>query len=176
MNAVRSVARVLVLSLLAGTACSASDKLPQEDVMPAEIGQQTLQAGIELATAAGEGPPPIVFHVSNHASQAVDILTWNTPLEKELSADVFVVVRDGKTMEYLGRMVKRGSPQPHDYVTVPAGGRVDATVDIGQYYDMSEPGDYSISYRPYLVDGLMQLNQETPIAMKKATLSFTIKE
>lgn len=184
MRGLLSVTPVLLLSLLAGAACSAGE-LPGEEgsekkIMHEQVRLQSLQAGIELATAdsrsAADEQPQVVFHVSNSSEQPVKMLIWNTPLEKELSADVFEVVHNGKPVEYLGRMVKRGEPQESDFVEVPAGGRVEATIDIARYYDISEPGGYALSYKSHRIGDVMQLNQKTPVTMDTDLLTFTVAE
>ncbi len=184
MRGLLPVIPVLLLTLLAGAACSAGEwageEAPEKKVMHEQARLQPLQAGIALVTedtrSAADERPQVVFHVSNSGEQPVRMLTWNTPLEKELSADVFEVVRDGKPVEYLGRMVKRGEPQERDFVEVPAGGRVEAIIDIARYYDISEPGAYTLSYKSYRIGDVMQLNQETPVTMDTDLLRFSVTE
>ncbi len=196
MGMLKRVSRVVILSLLAGSACSASEELPKTSAVKEASSVKTLQAGIELVSA-GTGSeqrhgPSVLFYLDNPRGQTVNVLKWNTPLEEELSADVFLVARNGKPVDYLGRMVKRGSPQKHDYVDVPAGGRIESTVDIGRYYDIAEPGAYTIAYKPLQVtsqedsqedsratsqtESVVQLNQETLVTMSTDSLTFTVSQ
>ena len=180
MQVLRRLSRLVILSLLAGSACSASEELPKAGVMSEAASVSALQAGIELAPADTESEqgagPLVLFFLSNPREEAARVLKWNTPLEEELSADVFLVARDGKPVDYLGRMVKRGTPQEQDYVDVPAGGRIESTVDIGRYYDITEPGTYTVAYKHVQADGITQLNQETAVKMSADTLSFAVSQ
>ena len=179
MRCLKQVSQVVLLSVLAGGACTASEQIQKEGVTREEASVQALHAGIELVVAdsgvsVAEKPPMILFYVTNTSDDAVRLLRWNTPLEKELSADVFLVSLNGQAVDYQGRMVKRGAPGEQDYLDIPAGGRVEARVDIARYYDVAATGSYTISYKPYVVDGVVQLNQQTPVVMDPQELGFTV--
>lgn len=178
MRCLKKCAQVILLSMLAGTACTASEPVQKVKIMKDAVSSQPLQAGISLTAADGSSAavesPMVVFHVSNVSDEAVNMLKWNTPLETELSADVFEVRRDGQPVEYLGRMVKRGTPAEGDFISIPPGGRVNVIIDLARYYDMSEPGHYSVSYKPDLIDGVVQLNQQTPVTMEAQTLILVV--
>ena len=135
--------------------------------------QEVLVAGIEVADHTGASSD-ITFHVLNASDAAVDMLIWNTPLERELSADVFTVTFNGMPMDYLGRMVKRSTPSEKDYLKIPAHKRVEALVDLAVYYEMSEPGEYEVSFTPSIVNGQNCLNEETPVQLDTTTLTIRV--
>lgn len=176
MNCLMRTTGVAVLSLLAGTACTASEQVPKANGMQQVVNEQSLRAGIEPQgeDSAAEQSFSVIFYIANATDQAVSVLAWNTPLEKELSADVFDVSLDGQLMPYQGRMVKRGTPQPTDFIHIPAGGRVEADVDIARYYDMSAAGSYRVSYKADMVDGVTQLNQQTPVSMVSQVITLDV--
>ena len=100
-----------------------------------------------------EAQPPasIRFELSNGSDAALRVLTWNTPLEG-WKGTVLRVTRDGEELPYQGPMLKRGDPQADDYVEIAAGGRVDATVDLAEVYDVSRPGTYTVEADGDLID------------------------
>ncbi len=136
--------------------------------------QQLLVAGIELADDTTVSTD-IKFHVLNTSDAAVRMLIWNTPLEPELSADIFTVTFNGVPMPYQGRMVKRSTPGKKDYLEVPAHERMEALVDMAVYYEMSEPGEYQVRLTPSIIDGQSRLNEHTPVQLDTTTLTIQVE-
>lgn len=91
---------------------------------------------------------PVLFSFVNNGAEPVELLKWNTPLEKVLSADVFKVTIDGESVEYVGRTMKRASPGAGDFVVLDAGARTEALIDISRYYDTSRAGAYEVQFHP----------------------------
>jgi hypothetical protein len=163
---------VVVAGLMAGaTACSATNTA----AMKTETDNDKLFAGIEAPEPGTDGKAhtELTFYVSNRGDADIQMLVWNTPFEKILSADVFSVKHDGETMPYNGRKIKRGTPQPENYLTVHAGERLETILDISAYYDMDQPGEYSVAYNPVNIDGSFQMNGLTPV--NQATDAVTMK-
>jgi len=168
----------MVRSLVAGclvagiAACSVTETV----AMKTDIDDQKLIAGIEPVATKDDGgsSSELTFQVTNQSDTDIEMLVWNTPFEKMLSADIFMVERDGESVAYIGRKVKRGTPQPEHYLTVPAGERVEKTLDMATYYDMEQAGEYSIVFNPTSIDGVYQLNEETPIQLESATVKLKI--
>jgi hypothetical protein len=96
-------------------------------------------------------PSRLRFELANSSESALWVLKWNTPLEG-WKGTVLKVTRDGKEVPYQGRMFKRGDPGRDDYVEIPAGGKVDATVDLAEVYDVSRPGTYKVEADGDLID------------------------
>jgi hypothetical protein len=108
-----------------------------------------VSAGIKTAENADSiMDMPVLFYVTNNGAEAVELLIWNTPLEEVLSADVFAVSRDDQAVSYIGRTMKRSSPEADDYVTIDAGATRETLIDISRYYDTREPGAYEIRFKP----------------------------
>ena len=91
------------------------------------------------------------FTLINAGDQTVQVLEWQTPFET-LSAPIFTVMRDGAEVEYRGRMLKRGAPRKENYFALPPGGRRQATIDLGQVWDVAAPGRYEVEYSTELFD------------------------
>ncbi len=136
-------------------------------------GQQVLVAGIALADHTAVSSD-ITFRLLNTSDAAVDMLVWNTPLEQELSADIFTVTFNGVPMAYQGRMVKRSTPGEKDYLAIPAHERVEALLDMAVYYEMSEPGEYQVRFTPPIIDGQSRMNEQTPVQLEATTLTIRI--
>lgn len=100
-----------------------------------------------------EAQPPtsLRFELTNNSDSTLRVLTWNTPLEG-WKGTVLRVTREGEELSYQGPMLKRGDPPVEVYVEIPAGGRVDATVDLADVYDVSRPGTYKVEADGDLID------------------------
>jgi len=105
---------------------------------------------------SGEGAN-LIFELTNHTKKPVHILKWNTPLEG-LKSDCLHVLKNGKTVAYDGRLVKRGQPKPKDFLLLEPGKSVSAKVDIGEGYNMSDSGRVHVNYKS---DNLIY-SRETP--------------
>jgi hypothetical protein len=98
-----------------------------------------------------QAPASLRFELANGSGSALRVLKWNTPLEG-WKGTVLRVTRNGEELQYQGPMLKRGDPQGDAYVEIPAGGKVDATVDLADVYDMSRPGTYKVEVDGDLID------------------------
>lgn len=94
--------------------------------------------------------PNLIFELSNHSKTALHVLKWNTPLEG-LKSDCLVVKKNKKTIEYDGRLVKRGTPRPEDYIVLAPGSSVSSKVDASDAYDLSTPGKTKVDFRKELM-------------------------
>jgi hypothetical protein len=98
-----------------------------------------------------QAPSSLRFELTNGSGSPLQVLKWNTPLEG-WKGTVLRVSRDGEELPYQGPMLKRGDPQGEAYVEIPAGGKVDATVDLAEVYDVSRPGTYKVEADGDLID------------------------
>ncbi len=98
-----------------------------------------------------QAPTSIRFELANGWNSPIHVLKWNTPLEG-WKGTVLRVTRDGEELSYGGPMLKRGDPQADAYVEIVAGGKVDATVDLAEVYDLSRPGTYKVEADGDLID------------------------
>jgi len=91
----------------------------------------------------------ITMRITNESNEALKILTWNTPLEKTISADLFQIQNGKNTSQYLGRMVKRGTPTEADYTRLNAGETRTVSIELAKYYQMEVKGNYAITYKGF---------------------------
>lgn len=125
-----------------------------------------------------QAPTSIRFELTNGSDSPVHVLKWNTPLEG-WKGTVLRVTRDGEELPYGGPMLKRGDPPADAYVEIPAGGKVDATVDLAQVYDMSRPGTYKVEAEGDLFDVTDRAprprDQHQPLALDCGAVTFEVR-
>lgn len=170
----RRLLRFKVVALVFAVFC-ASCSSPGQSVQTAldvdDMNKQALSVGIEIGDTQF-----VTFYVVNNTSSAISMLIWNTPFEKTLSADIFLVTHGVKKMPYLGRKVKRSSPGSSDYLVVPAGQKLEAEMDITKYYGLTESGEYSVTIDLPQIDGLTRLNQETTVTVESGILIVLVSQ
>lgn len=136
-----------------------------------------------LTAKAGADEPVVVrFTLTNTTGAPITILKWHTPLEG-FDSDMFDVERDGRRVLYIGREVKRGAPEPEDYLTIQAGSSVSAEIDLSKGYALSEAGGYRARYRSEILipaSGPASLESAQPEALPRElttnTVSFELTE
>jgi len=97
----------------------------------------------------------VEFVLTNNSADDISLLRWETPLEPELTQDVFTVSQsDGKNKSmhaeramFSGRLIRRSNPQPQDFITIAAGESRSATVPLADYYQLSGQGMHYVSFR-----------------------------
>jgi hypothetical protein len=149
--------------------CSSPGQSVQNTLDVEEMSKQALSVGIE-----GGDTQLVAFYVVNNTASDISMLTWNTPFEQTLSADIFLVTRGAKKMAYLGRKVKRSNPGSGDYLMVPAGEKLESAMDIEKYYDMTESGNYTVTIALPEIDGITRLNQETAVRIDSGVLNVVV--
>lgn len=107
-------------------------------------------------TVEPAGGTRLRFELANRSQAPLRVLTWNTPWEQGWMGTILTVSREGEELPYQGRMTKRGDPAGEDYAEIAAGGRIEATVDLAEVYDVSRPG----SYRVEVTGGLLDVTSE----------------
>ncbi len=84
--------------------------------------------------------------ISNPGKREIKILRWFTPIDG-VSGDLFSVTLNGNPVEYTGAVFKRAAPTELDYLTLKPGETIVKTVNLADYYDLSQSGYYEITYR-----------------------------
>ena len=82
---------------------------------------------------------------SNSTRYTVRVLKWFTPADG-VEEPLFAVTRDGQSVAYVGAHYKRPAATHKDYISLKAGESFAFTVNLGDYYDLSESGQYEIFY------------------------------
>ena len=122
---------ILIIPIFAITLVSAQDNLK------IEFAQQKQNSDNGIITVS----------ITNESSEPLKVLTWNTPLEKTISADLFQIQNGKNAAQYLGRMVKRGVPTEADYTLFQAGEKRTVTIELSKYYKMNVKGNYAVAYK-----------------------------
>ncbi len=146
----RHAVRLLAMSLGCGFlfACEAVTETIQDDPAAALnkelVGK--LSAGIRpVENLLIEGQSlEVSFYLNNGTDAAVEVLPWATPLEVNISADLFVVMKDDEILPYVGRVVKRAAPTAEDYITLESGEKLETILNLSQAYDVRAAGNYQV--------------------------------
>ena len=87
----------------------------------------------------------IIFTIINNTDQDIYVLKWQTPLEG-LKSDCLNVTVNGHKVKYDGKLVKRGEPRKENYVFIKARDSVSVKVNLDEAYDVSEQGEYAVTF------------------------------
>ncbi len=87
----------------------------------------------------------VAVTISNPTNHTVRVLKWFTPADG-VEEPIFAVTRNGEPVAYVGPLYKRPAATGKDYISLKAGESITSTVNIGEYYDLSQSGQYEIFY------------------------------
>lgn len=121
---------------------------------PAVMAQSDDLLADDLAVSIRPADNGLEFVLTNNTGAPISLLRWETPLEAELTQDVFYVTQsDGgnrdvyaKPATFSGRLFKRGEPEPEDFINIAVGQSVSAVVQLADYYQLSDEGSYQVSF------------------------------
>ena len=97
-------------------------------------------------------PVMLTFTLRNAGTQALRVLSWNTPFEGEWFAPFVEVTRAGQSLAYAGAMMKRGAPAADEYFTQRPRAARTARIDLARAFDLRTPGRYTVQPRLVLFD------------------------
>ncbi len=101
----------------------------------------------KLAVRKIDGSPIADVTFINRGNFKVREEKWRLLMRGKLSWPAFAIIRDGKALCYEGELVVHAyPPKPENFYTILPGASVTSSVKIGDYYDLSEHGKYSILY------------------------------
>lgn len=101
---------------------------------------------LEAVATSPPGQQLIRFKLINRSGQTLHISGAETPL-LELTGDHFLVMRDGVQVEYQGILVASLPPEEEeDWITIEAGKMIVTEFDLAEFYDLGQPGIYTIQY------------------------------
>lgn len=87
----------------------------------------------------------VTVTVSNPHRHTVRVLKWFTAAEG-VEEPLFAVTRDGEPVAYLGAHYKRPAITGNDYISLRSGQSISQTVNLADYYDLSQSGQYEVFY------------------------------
>ena len=104
---------------------------------------------VTLSVSQGKFDPSqdvwVTVTLSNNTKDTVRMLKWFTPVYG-VEETLFVVTRDGQPVAYIGPRYKRAAATEQDYISLKAGEHVSSAVNLGEYYDLSQSGQYEVMY------------------------------
>lgn len=87
----------------------------------------------------------VTVTISNPTNHTIRVLKWFTPAE-DVEEPLFAVMRNGEPVAYTGAHYKRPAATGQDYISLKAGESITKTVNLGDYYDLSQSGEYEVFY------------------------------
>ncbi len=87
----------------------------------------------------------VTVTVSNPTRHTVRVLKWFTPVEG-VEEPLFAVARNGEPVPYIGAHYKRPAITGNDYISLKAGQSFSNTVNLAEFYDLSQTGQYDVFY------------------------------
>lgn len=91
----------------------------------------------------------VQFKVTNNSNEIVRVPYWQLP-GASAESKLFQVLRDGKPVDYLGKMIKRAAPTEAELVTFQPYESKVVSVNLAQSYDLSRGGNYTVAFKSYL--------------------------
>ena len=125
--------------------------------------------------ALGNGQVEVI--VTNTSRKTARVPTWQLPSAAG-EQNLFVVSRDGEPVRFEGAMIKRGTPTAADFAILRPGQAHRAVVNLGEMYDMTGVGRYTVTYSAPLqfasMSGGAQLKQANglPMVAQGAPIQF----
>jgi peptidyl-Lys metalloendopeptidase len=111
----------------------------------------------------------VTVTISNPHRHTVRVLKWFTAADG-VEEPLFAVTRNGEPVAYSGAHYKRPPVTGQDYVSLRAGQSMSQTVNLAEYYDLSQAGQYEVFYAV----SSFQLFDEKGIALRDSLVSEKI--
>ena len=162
LKLLKKISFLFLIPLLTVSALYAANPLSVELLLPK---QKTSSGAVTIV-------------MTNTSDKDIRVLTWNTPLEKNLNADIFTIKNNKSTINYVGVLVKRGKPTEEDYLLFKGGEKRAVTVDLPTYYQMEKEGSYTVTYHGSFKQKTPSKNKTTSkerlkTSQPSVTISFT---
>ncbi|BCG62559.1 MAG: hypothetical protein methR_P0202 [Methyloprofundus sp.] len=158
LNPIKQCCYLITISspiLLLLIACSnnesrAQQSPPNKVLSTSNMANTAINQGlVALLTLPGQAtlgsPLNIHFELKNNRSTPITLLKWGTPLEGKFTRNIFQISKQGQTIDYLGRNIKRSAPTDADFITLQPYSSIKATIDLQQGYEIQTTGRYKIS-------------------------------
>lgn len=105
-----------------------------------------------ISVKPGQVVGSVDVNLTNIGAETVSILLWDTPFERTLSENVFLIEKATKgfplpvVSKYSGRSVKRSKPSAENYQIILPGEMLSTNVKLNDYYDITEFGEHSVRF------------------------------
>jgi len=132
----------------------------------------------------GASPLRLLVSVTNDLPHTTHLLKWRTPFDALEGLYSFVILKDGKPMEYKGPIAFRLAPQTYDFLSFNSQQTRSVIVDLSKAFDFPQSGRYQVQMLGLAEDGvrltsnIIQVDLTTPslvkmdIALAAPELSF----
>src|SRR5215216_1597191 len=87
----------------------------------------------------------VTITISNPYQHTLRVLKWFTAVDG-VEESLFAVTHDGEPVAYTGPHYKRPPVTGKDYISLRAGQSISHTVNLADYYDLSQSGRYEVFY------------------------------
>jgi peptidyl-Lys metalloendopeptidase len=127
------------------------------------------------------GGDKVEVTITNTSRKNVRLPKWQLPSEVQRS-NLFRITRDGQEVGFEGAMVKRGVPTAEDFAILRPGRSHRSVVALGSAYDLSKPGQYTVTYAATLqfasLSGGTRLQQGNgfPMVAQGAPIRMTLDQ
>ncbi|GLX78772.1 peptidase M35 [Thalassotalea insulae] len=108
----------------------------------ANAAKPALDVNLDVEALANGDVNATLTITNNHQGQQ-KVLSWYTDLAEE---HIFHVTRDGVEVQFMGPHYKRPAPTANDYIKLKSGESLTKTFELTSSYDMSEAGQYDVTY------------------------------
>jgi hypothetical protein len=132
----------LLLTALSGCSATTSRGVDSEMATRAET---TTAPEVRLSLVRADDDIVIQVTMTNRQESPFRLLKWNLPPDGTLTTALFAVSRNGKPVEYTGKMIKR-TVMADDYMVLDSGRNYSTKVGLASAYDVKPKGRYIIQY------------------------------
>jgi peptidyl-Lys metalloendopeptidase len=133
-NVIATIGATTVLAAAIASVFAAAEAAPKmERANPLRVGMMAL----------GDGNVEVT--VTNTSKKTARIPKWQLP-SVVAESNLFMISRDGEEVSYEGRMIKRITPTAADFAILRPGQSHRVTLDLGDAYDLSQTGAYTITF------------------------------
>ncbi len=110
--------------------------------LTANAAKPELDVDVDVS-ATESGNVNATLTITNNGNGQQKILGWYTDLAEE---HIFHVEKDGVEVEFYGPHYKRHAPTEKDFIKLKSGQSLSKTFELSALYDMSQPGNYEVTY------------------------------
>ena len=142
-NAARNI--VLATALVAATGLSFAARQGSHAPLTNPLAVSVLADAARTQAFLGT----VHLKITNNRTEIVKVPYWQLPGANSESK-LFQVLRDGKPVDFLGKMVKRGAPTAAELVTFQPRETKVVSVNLADSYDLSRSGNYTVAFHSYL--------------------------
>ena len=87
----------------------------------------------------------VTLQYNNTGPVTLFIYNWLLP-QQTLDDPIFRVTRNGKPVQYTGKLIKRSRPTAADVITLAPGKTIKSLVDVSSAYNMTQSDSYTIEF------------------------------